>query len=83
MMLGRVITDVAGFRPFGEEILFRGLPTFVLGNLGLAGGSLAWVAAHQIWFPGASFRRLGNDLLLATFYLKLWRGRGTTSKALW
>ena len=71
--LSGVLGHVAGFQPFGEEVLFRALPTLILGNLGLAGGSATWAIGHQFWFPGASVWRLGNDLLLSAFYLKLWR----------
>jgi membrane protease YdiL (CAAX protease family) len=58
-----------------EEALFRGLARRVLGNGGLVIGTICWVALHQFYAGVATIYRLPGDILVGTFYLKLWRGR--------
>jgi len=58
-----------------EEALFRGLARRFLGNGGLVVGTTCWVVLHQFYAAVATIYRLPGDILVGTFYLKLWRGR--------
>ena len=58
-----------------EEALFRGLARRVLGNGGLVIGTICWVVLHQFYAGVTTIYRLPGDILVGTFYLRLWRGR--------
>ena len=45
----RTITITVLYYPLFEELLFRGLPYLFFGTLGIAIGSLIWVAMHPAW----------------------------------
>ena len=70
------IMIITAFSGLVEELFFRGIFKWFLGEIGLVVGTVVWVALHQFEFatPIASPNILLGDALFGIFYFKLWRG---------
>jgi len=68
---------ITTFSGLVEELFFRGIFKWFLGEIGLVVGTVIWIALHQFEFatPIASPNILLGDILFGIFYFKLWRGK--------